>query len=151
MTTPDTTAKLNTSTTFTAAQRQQVVDYAAQQIGKPYVFGTNGPTSFDCSGLVQAAWAKVGVQLPHNSTQQSDYHTNPYVRTVPCGPRYWGNLLPGDIAFYYPGVTHCALFEKFDPQTGYFWVIQATDEQLGVQRIRMYQYATPVSLGLMGH
>ena len=45
---------------------------ALEQLGKPYVFGAAGPTSFDCSGLMQWAWAKAGVPLPHFTGPQFD-------------------------------------------------------------------------------
>ena len=44
--------------------------FACAQIGKPYVWGAEGPNSYDCSGLMLAAWAKAGVSLPHNAAQQ---------------------------------------------------------------------------------
>ena len=40
---------------------------ALSQMGKPYVFGTAGPDSFDCSGLMKYAYAKAGVKLAHNT------------------------------------------------------------------------------------
>ena len=40
---------------------------ALAQMGKPYVFGTAGPDSFDCSGLMKYAYATVGVELNHNT------------------------------------------------------------------------------------
>ena len=50
-----------------------VVAYLHAQIGKPYKFNTAGPDSFDCSGLVLAAYLQVGVKLPHYSVLQSTY------------------------------------------------------------------------------
>jgi peptidoglycan DL-endopeptidase CwlO len=44
-----------------------VVGVAMAQLGKPYVYGTAGPDSFDCSGLVVYAYAALGVSLPHSS------------------------------------------------------------------------------------
>lgn len=41
----------------------KVVAYAIAQLDKPYVFGTSGPNSFDCSGLTSAAWRQVGVNF----------------------------------------------------------------------------------------
>src|SRR5690606_30326209 len=38
-----------------------VVQFAYDQLGEPYVYGSGGPDSWDCSGLVQGAWASVGV------------------------------------------------------------------------------------------
>ena len=43
------------------------VKFACAQIGKPYVWGAEGPNTYDCSGLTLAAWAKAGVSLPHNA------------------------------------------------------------------------------------
>ena len=44
-----------------------VVDYAMSRIGCPYVWGAEGPNSFDCSGLVRWAYLQVGISLPHQS------------------------------------------------------------------------------------
>lgn len=46
------------------------VAFARAQIGKPYVFGATGPNSFDCSGLVRAAFKNAGVDLPRTTFQQ---------------------------------------------------------------------------------
>ncbi len=45
----------------------QFVAFAKSKVGGPYVWGGTGPTGYDCSGLVQAAAASIGVSLPHNS------------------------------------------------------------------------------------
>lgn len=50
--------------------RQQVVQVALAQRGKPYVWGATGPDSFDCSGLVMFAYAKAGIKLPRTSENQ---------------------------------------------------------------------------------
>lgn len=42
-----------------------VVAFALAQVGKSYVFGTTGPNTFDCSGLVVAAYRLLGIGLPH--------------------------------------------------------------------------------------
>jgi cell wall-associated NlpC family hydrolase len=39
-------------------------------LGRPYVFGATGPNAFDCSGLMQWAWAKAGIDLPHYTVDQ---------------------------------------------------------------------------------
>lgn len=62
---------------------QAVVDFAKAQVGKPYLFKTAGPATYDCSGLTKASYAVVGVKLPHQSLQQSklgvaiDWKTTP--------------------------------------------------------------------------
>jgi cell wall-associated NlpC family hydrolase len=51
----------------------QVVALAAAQVGKWYVFGAVGPSVFDCSGLTQYVFGKVGVWLPHFADSQQYY------------------------------------------------------------------------------
>ena len=43
----------------------RVVAYALAQIGDPYVYAADGPDAFDCSGLTMAAYAQIGIRLPH--------------------------------------------------------------------------------------
>ncbi|MFB6603511.1 C40 family peptidase [Streptomyces noursei] len=43
---------------------------ALAQVGKPHVWGGNGPNSFDCSGLVQQAYRRAGIQLPRVAADQ---------------------------------------------------------------------------------
>ena len=69
---------------------------ACDLVGKPYVFGSDGPDSYDCSGLTKAAWASVGVYLDHYTKDQWN-EGRPVSRD---------NLEPGDLVFYYPGSLH---------------------------------------------
>jgi len=69
---------------------------ACSLIGKPYVFGSEGPSSYDCSSLTMAAWASVGVKLTHYTVDQWG-ETKPIDR---------GDLQPGDLVFYFPGSLH---------------------------------------------
>lgn len=69
---------------------------ACSLIGKPYVFGAEGPDSYDCSSLTLAAWASVGVHLTHYTVDQWN-ETTPISR---------GDLQPGDLVFYFPGSLH---------------------------------------------
>ena len=50
-----------------------VVAFAYAQLGKPYRFFTAGPNTFDCSGLVKAAYAQIGIELIHHSASQASY------------------------------------------------------------------------------
>ena len=50
-----------------------VVSCAKAQLGKPYVWGGEGPSNFDCSGLVRYCYLKVGVSLPHKASYQAKY------------------------------------------------------------------------------
>ena len=76
------------------------VAFAEAQIGKPYVWGATGPGSFDCSGLTQAAWRAAGVALPRTTYQQ-----------INAGKRITvSQLRPGDLVFYYAGISHVAIY-----------------------------------------
>ena len=52
-----------------------MVAYAYAQLGKPYRFFTAGPNTFDCSGLVKAAYAQIGMVLIHHSASQATLGT----------------------------------------------------------------------------
>jgi LysM repeat protein len=52
-----------------------VVAYAYAQLGKPYRFFTAGPNTFDCSGLVKAAYGQIGIEMVHHSASQATYGT----------------------------------------------------------------------------
>ncbi len=69
------------------------VAFALAQLGTPYRWGGDGPGEggFDCSGLVQVAFATAGIHLPR--TAQTQYDTGP--RLTPGAP-----LLPGDLVFF---------------------------------------------------
>ena len=59
----------------TAGPAGVVVAYAYAQLGKPYRFFTAGPNTFDCSGLVKAAYAQIGIEMIHHSASQASYGT----------------------------------------------------------------------------
>lgn len=52
------------------ARAAEAVAFAYGALGKPYVWGSTGPSSFDCSGLTQAAWRAAGVSLPRTTYTQ---------------------------------------------------------------------------------
>ena len=57
------------------AKVQTVLSFARAQLGKPYKFNTAGPNSYDCSGLTLAAYATIGIDLPHYSGAQMAFGT----------------------------------------------------------------------------
>ncbi|WP_046779202.1 C40 family peptidase [Streptomyces yangpuensis] len=78
----------------------RAVAFAYGAIGKPYVWGATGPGSFDCSGLTQAAWRSAGVSLPRTTYTQ-----------INAGRRVSRDqLAPGDLVFFYSGITHVGLY-----------------------------------------
>ncbi|WP_406464516.1 NlpC/P60 family protein [Streptomyces sp. NBC_00111] len=78
----------------------EAVRFAVEQIGKPYVWGAEGPESFDCSGLTSQAWSDAGRTIPRTSQEQW--------RQLPRIPV--GSLRPGDLVVYFPEATHVALY-----------------------------------------
>lgn len=78
----------------------RAIRYAYAQLGKPYVWGAQGPDAFDCSGLTSQAWAHAGVAIPRTSQEQ-----------WAALPRVPLSLLrPGDLVVYFPKATHVALY-----------------------------------------
>jgi cell wall-associated NlpC family hydrolase len=55
---------------FGSNSGNQAVLFALAQLGKPYVWGSNGPSSWDCSSLTQAGWASAGVAIPRTTFVQ---------------------------------------------------------------------------------
>ncbi|MGY2078952.1 NlpC/P60 family protein [Modestobacter sp. SYSU DS0657] len=76
------------------------VSTAMAQQGKPYVWAAAGPGSFDCSGLVQYAYAAAGISVPHSSRAQATMG-----RAVSRG-----ELQPGDIIAFYSPVSHVGIY-----------------------------------------
>jgi len=80
----------------TEAQRLAAVAYAKKQVlaRKPYIWGTQGPNSFDCSGLVFAAYKAAGLDWPNWDRLNSALYSG-YTKHVSLN-----ELQPGDLLFY---------------------------------------------------
>lgn len=72
-----------------------VVDIALAQVGKEYVYGTAGPNTFDCSGLVSYSYAQVGYSITHWSQGQFNL-----VQSKGHLVRSASSLKPGDLVFW---------------------------------------------------
>ena len=72
------------------------VQYALSQVGDPYSYSANPPSSWDCSKLTAAAWGQAGVGLTALSYSQWDQ-----TRRVPVN-----EIQPGDLVFYFGGGAH---------------------------------------------
>ncbi|MEU9763108.1 NlpC/P60 family protein [Streptomyces sp. NPDC047985] len=82
------------------ARAAEAVTFAYGALGKPYVWGATGPSSYDCSGLTQAAWRAAGVSLPRTTYTQ-----------INAGQRVSrSELAPGDLVFFYSGISHVGLY-----------------------------------------
>ncbi|MFI8371385.1 C40 family peptidase [Streptomyces sp. NPDC085466] len=90
------------STQAPSGTASSIVAFARAQVGDAYVTGGTGPNSWDCSGLVQAAYAAAGIDLPRISYQQSSMGTSVSL----------GNLQPGDILYWgsRSGSYHVAIY-----------------------------------------
>ena len=104
-----------------SALADDVVDLAATLIGRPYVWGAEGPRAFDCSGLTQYVYQEFGIELPRRAVDQSKF--GDHVR----------RLQPGDLLFFSTDsrqslVTHVGLYE------GHGMMIQASKRYGRVRR-----------------
>lgn len=81
--------KETSAATGTSEAGQKAVDLALKQVGKPYVWGAEGPGSFDCSGLTQYSAKSAGVNLPRTAAEQ--YKQLPKVASK--------DIRPGDLIF----------------------------------------------------
>lgn len=114
-----------------------VISYAIGQLDKPYVFGADGPSAFDCSGLTLAAWSRVGVTLPHDAVAQSHLGR----------PTTKAAISPGDLVFV-PGDDgtltapgHVGIY------IGRGLVVNAADERDGI-RVQTFRNFVEVGHGL---
>jgi len=106
----------------TSTQADKAVQFAYDQLGCPYVYGATGPCAdgFDCSGLVQAAWAYAGVSIPRDTYEQW--------AALPHIPE--SAIVPGDL-LYYNGIGHVAMY------VGNGYIIDAPQPGMDVERVPM--------------
>jgi peptidoglycan DL-endopeptidase CwlO len=83
----------------TTTQAGKAVAFAYAQLGKPYVWGATGPDSYDCSGLMYAAWQSAGITLPRTTTEE--WAGLPHIPM--------SDLQPGDLILY-NGESHVAMY-----------------------------------------
>lgn len=120
-----------------AGQVTTAIRFAKAQLGEPYVWGAAGPNTWDCSGLVQKAWAAAGISMVHQAR-----------------PQYWGSkklslseLEPGDMVFFatnasdFNSIYHVAMY------IGGGKMIQAPRPGRGVEIVSLYYMGTPQFAG----
>ncbi|MTA21372.1 MAG: peptidoglycan endopeptidase, partial [Actinobacteria bacterium] len=76
------------------------IKFAFKQIGDRYVFGADGMTNWDCSGLTMRAFQTAGVNLPHSSAAQSRMG-----KSIPFSQKK-----PGDLVFFGRPVSHVGIY-----------------------------------------
>ena len=104
----------------TTTQAGKAVAFVYAQLGKPYVWGATGPGAYDCSGLVQAAWAAAGVTIPRTTYEQ--WAALPHIAT--------STIQPGDLVFF-DGIGHVAMY------VGGGYIIDAPQTGMVVQKLPM--------------
>ncbi|MEU1804951.1 C40 family peptidase [Streptomyces sp. NPDC019937] len=90
-----------TSVSNATGNAAAVISFLKAQLGKAYVLGSSGPSSYDCSSLTQAAFKQVGIDLPRVSQDQSATGTQVSLDNLQPGDLlYWG----GSGSAYHVGV-----------------------------------------------
>ena len=108
---------------MTAAQLTAALKAAESRRGLPYVWGAAGPSSFDCSGLVQWSFAQAGIRMPRVAADQA--------RTGPAVPV--SQLQPGDLLFYHTDPTDPGYISHVTIYLGNGWMIQAPQPGMDVE------------------
>jgi cell wall-associated NlpC family hydrolase len=91
------------------------VYFAQSQVGHRYCWGGEGPSCFDCSGLVQRAWGWAGVRVPRTSDAIAEQLAPVAIDDVRAGDILWW---PGHVGIY----------------AGNGWMVDALDSKHGVVR-----------------
>ena len=124
---PDIGFKGRSTSRTTQAQRDKAVAFAKTQVlaRKPYIWGDEGPSSFDCSGLVYAAYKSAGLGWPNwdrlNSALYSGYTQHVSLK----------ELVPGDLLFYsYKGTISTIHHISIYAGNGMMWEANSKDRGL---------------------
>lgn len=99
-----------------SSRAQAALNFAISKVGLSYRMGATGPSAYDCSGLVQAAYASVGISLPR--TSQSQFGAGRSVSR--------SELQPGDLVFFYSGISHVGIY------MGNGMMVDARNSRVGV-------------------
>jgi peptidoglycan DL-endopeptidase CwlO len=78
----------------------EALRFAMGKLGRPYVWGAAGPSTFDCSGLTMWAYKQVGINLPHFTGSQ--WNAGTHVSR--------SQLQPGDLVFFYSDLHHMGMY-----------------------------------------
>jgi cell wall-associated NlpC family hydrolase len=79
---------------------RKAVEFATDQMGKPYKWGAEGPRSYDCSGLTSQAWASAGHAIPRTSQEQWKQLKRIDIK----------DMRPGDLIIYFGDASHVAMY-----------------------------------------
>ena len=124
---PNTGFKGRSTSRTTETQRLAAVAFAKKQVQarKPYIWGSEGPNSFDCSGLVYAAYKSAGLGWPNWDRLNSALYSG-YTKHVPLT-----ELQPGDLLFYsYKGTISTIHHISIYAGGGMMWEANSKDKGL---------------------
>lgn len=120
-----------------ARQVATAIAFAKAQLGEPYVWGAAGPDAWDCSGLIQKAWAAAGIYMVHQAR-----------------PQYWGSkkitlsqLVPGDMVFFATNASDSNTIYHVGMYIGGGRMIQAPRPGKNVEIVSLYYMGTPQFAG----
>ena len=114
----------------TNTQAGKAVAFAYAQLGKPYLWGATGPDSFDCSGLMLAAWASAGVSIPR--TTYEEWSGLPHIPM--------SQIQPGDLILM-DGLGHVAMY------VGGGFLIDAPHSGAFVQKVALSGWYLQAAVG----
>ncbi|QKW11015.1 C40 family peptidase [Streptomyces sp. NA04227] len=83
-----------------SASGKKALDYASEQLGKPYQWGAEGPKTYDCSGLTSQAWLSAGHAIPRTSQEQWRQLPRIDIR----------DMRPGDLIIYHDDASHVGMY-----------------------------------------
>jgi cell wall-associated NlpC family hydrolase len=124
---PDLGFKGRSTIRSSEAQRAAAVAFAKKQVlaRKPYIWGSEGPNSFDCSGLVYAAYRSAGLGWPNWDRLNSSLYAG-YTKHVSLN-----ELVPGDLLFYsYKGTISSIHHITIYAGDGMMWEANSKDRGL---------------------
>jgi cell wall-associated NlpC family hydrolase len=124
---PDIGFKGRSTIRTTQDQRDKAVAFAKKQVlaRKPYIWGSEGPSSFDCSGLVYAAYKSAGLGWPNWDRLNSALYSG-YTKHVSLK-----ELVPGDLLFYsYKGTISTIHHITIYAGNGMMWEANSKDRGL---------------------
>ncbi|MPZ63173.1 MAG: hypothetical protein GEU93_18175 [Propionibacteriales bacterium] len=126
-------ARAPVSSAPVSGRAKVAVETALAQVGDAYIYGAEGPDSFDCSGLTSYAWSAAGVSLPRSSGDQAGVGT----------PVSASQLQPGDLVFYYDPISHVGMY------IGNGQIVDAANPSAGVRATSLYSmpYSGAVRVG----
>lgn len=78
----------------------EALRYALTKLGRPYVWGAEGPSTFDCSGLTMWAYRQVGISLPHYTGSQ--FNAGAHISR--------DQMQPGDLVFFHSDLHHMGMY-----------------------------------------